>query len=68
MFLVGGVLNLVILILVLVYRQLLPFIVVAIALPKVFLDAFPIDKVAMDKKGKECHDESKANEYIPDLV
>ena len=32
------------------------------------LDGFLLDKFAMDEKGKECHDESKTNEDVPDLV
>lgn len=35
---------------------------------KARLHVFLMDKVAMDKKGKECHDESKADEDVPDLV
>ena len=35
---------------------------------KARLHVFLMDKVAMDKKGKECHNESKADEDVPDLV
>ena len=49
---------------------LLLFLVCAIrcGLLKARLDVFLLDKVAMDKKGKKSHDESKANEDVPDLV
>ena len=50
---------------------LLVFILVGAILRGLFkarLDVFLLDKVAMDEKGKECHDEGKANEDVPDLV